>query len=332
MNDRALPILGHAATLADLTRCRILQALGRQELTVSELCRVLQLPQSTVSRHLKVLSDGGWLKVRAQGTRNFYRLAGDELAGDARRLWRLVREQLTGTPADEEDARRLDSVVVERRAGSQAFFASAAARWDPLRQELFGRRFDLLALLCLCDRDWVVGDLACGTGQVAQALAPFVRQVIAVDGSPAMLAAARGRLRHATGVRLLEGPLEDLPLADAELDVATLVLALHHVPEPDRVLAEAKRVLKPGGRLLVADMMPHQREEYRREMGHVWLGFAEDEIERRLAGAGFVAVRYQPLPADPDARGPSLFVATATRPQSARRRHRPQAVAAGAAA
>lgn len=305
-------ILDHAATLADPTRCRLLLLLEAHELTVSELCTITQLPQSTVSRHLKVLADGGWLRSRRDGTRHAYRMSADEMADAGGELWRLVRDQLAAEATTAQDRLRLTAVLAERRDRSRAFFSSTAGEWDRLRDELFGRSFDLFALLALLDPTWTLADLACGTGRVAAALAPAVGRVIAIDDSPQMLAAARRRLAELPGVEVREGRLEELPLADASLDAATLFLALHHVAEPHLVLAEARRVLRPGGRLLLVDMLPHDREEYRDEMGHSWLGFGADQIRQLLAAADFTQPRLWPLPADPEARGPALFVAAGT--------------------
>ncbi len=304
-------ILDHAAILSEVTRCRILLLLDRQELTVSELVSVLQLPQSTASRHLKVLADGGWVHSRRDGTSHLYQLAADSLDGAAEQLWQLIRGQLSETPASLQDSRRLESVLLERRSRSQAFFTETASEWDRLRDELFGHRFDLHALLALLDRRWVVGDLGCGTGRTSEALAPHVGHVYAVDGSAAMLEAARVRLEGSANLTFREGQLEKLPLEDETLDAAVLFLALHHTPDPARVIGEARRVSKTGGKLLIVDMLPHDREDYRRKMGHVWLGFSERKVRRMLAAAGFASVNFQPLPADPEAKGPNLFVATA---------------------
>src|SRR5919199_6338629 len=219
--------------LADATRSRLLLVLDRHELTVSELCAVLQLPQSTVSRHLRVLADEGWVVSRAEGTSRQYRVAAP-LEPPARRLWQLVREQLAEGADASRDAERLRSVVAERRRKSQEFFSTAAGQWDALRAELFGRRVELSALLGLLDDEWVVGDLGCGTGQLAESLAPFVRRVVAVDASRAMLAAARRRLAHAPNVELRLGELEALPAEDGELDAAVLFLVLHYVVDPPR--------------------------------------------------------------------------------------------------
>ena len=309
-------IFDDLTTLADATRSRMLLLLERHELTVSELCAVLQLPQSTVSRHLKTLADAGWVMSRRDGTSRFYALALDDRGPETRRLWALLREQITATPGADQDSRRLKGVLGRRQTKSQQFFESAAGQWDHVRQELFGRSSHLLALPGLLDERWSVGDLGCGTGQIAAVLAPFVRRVVAVDRSSDMLQEAARRLREYGNVEVRQAELEALPLESGELDAATMVLVLHHLPDPAAALGEASRILKPGGRLLIVDMLPHDREEYRQQMGHVWLGFSEDTIQRMLAAAGFDSIRIVPLAADPDAKGPALFVAAAVAAQS----------------
>ena len=306
-------ILDHLSALADTTRSRILLLLDRHELAVTELCGIMQLPQSTVSRHLKALADSGWISARAEGTSNVYAMTRDGLDASTRRLWALVREQVGPTPAAKNDQRRVQTVLAERRTKSQEFFSSSAGQWDRLRDDLFGERFHLAALPAFADAEWTVGDLGCGTGQMAAALAPFVGHVVAVDASSAMLQAARKRLHGFENVELRRGDLEALPIDDARLDAATLALVLHHLPEPGRALAEVARVLKPRGRLLIVDMLPHDRESYRQQMGHVWLGFSDEHVRRLLDESGFGDVRIVPLSPDPKSKGPGLFVATAKR-------------------
>ena len=308
-------IFDDLTTLADATRSRMLLLLERHELTVSELCTVLQLPQSTVSRHLKTLSDASWVLSRRDGTSRYYTLSLDERGGPARRLWSLLRDQVGATAGADQDARRLKNVLARRQSKSQEFFETTAGQWDKLRADLFGTASHLQALPALLDERWTVGDLGCGTGRVACALAPFVAHVIAVDRSGEMLQAARRRVRDLPSVEVRRGELEALPIAGDELDAATLLLVLHHLPVPASALSEAYRVLKPGGRLLIADMLPHDREEYRQQMGHIWLGFSEEHIKRLLAGAGFDRVRIVSLPVNSAAKGPALFVATAMKGQ-----------------
>ncbi len=316
MDSSGPTLLPQLALLSDLAKTRVLCALERQELTVSELCLVLRQPQSTVSRLLKQLGDQGWLARRREGTRAFYALDTETLGPAERRVWLLVREQVHDLPACAKDRARLARVLQQRRGRSSLFFAQAE-QWQQVRHELYGERFDLHALLGLLDPEWSYGDLGCGGGDIAAALAPFVARVVAVDRSAAMLEAARVRLDGLANVELRSGELERLPVGDGELDAAGLLLVLHHVAEPLAVVREAARVLRPGGRLLVVDMLAHEREELRSQLGHVWLGFAPAQVDRLFANAGFEAVRCNPLPPAPEARGPRLFVASAGLPRVA---------------
>lgn len=303
----ALAVFDRLSALADPIRGRLLLALERQELTVREIQTVLQLPQSTVSRHLRVLSDAGLVTTRSEGTSNWYRMPVRELDPGLRRLWLAVRDEVAGTVAARRDGERLRGILAERHLRSRSFFDSSAGQWDRLRHELFGERAELLALLGLLDAGWVVGDLGCGTGQVASAVAPFVERVIAVDESAAMLKAARHRTRELRNVEVREGALEALPIEAGTLDAALLMLVLHHAPDPAALLAEAHRVMRPGGRLLILDMLPHEHIEYRDQMGHQWLGFPEGQLTEWLRDTGFSEPRIVPLPVDAAARGPGLF-------------------------
>ena len=309
----ATAIFDDLTALSDATRSRMLLILERHELTVSELCAVLQLPQSTVSRHLKTLADASWVASRRDGTSRYYTLALDERDAHTRRLWSLLREQIATTAGADQDARRLKGVLGRRQIKSEEFFASAAGQWDRLRRELFGAASALHALPALIDSRWTIGDLGCGTGETSAALAPFVARTVAVDRSGEMLQAARRRLRDIPNVEVRRGELESLPIADGELDAAVMMLVLHHVPDPAAALQEAARALKPRGKLVLSDMLPHDHEEYKQQMGHVWLGFGDDQLRRLLGTAGFDDLRIVPLPVDPGAKGPALFVGSAVR-------------------
>ena len=307
----ALPLLDSFSALADPTRCRMLALVDQHELTVSELCAVLQLPQSTVSRHLKTLADAGWVASRRDGTSRYYTLALEAHDGAHGRIWELTRAQLAGRAGVEQDERRLQRVLAQRSETSQQFFASAAGQWDRLRTELFGHDASWRALLGMLPDDWVVGDLGCGTGMLVEALSVHVCRVIGVDASDEMLTAARARVGEAPSVDLRRGVLEALPVDDSTLDAAVMMLVLHHLPSPVPALMEARRVLKPGGRLLIVDMAPHEHEEYRQQMGHVWLGFSDEHMRRLLDQAGFPEVHLARLAPATEAKGPTLFTATA---------------------
>jgi ArsR family transcriptional regulator len=304
---RPAVVFDRLGTLADATRSRILLLLEGTELTVGELCLVMQLPQSTVSRHLKILSDEGWVAVRDSGASRFYTLVPSRLDPFAKRLWQVVREQVSSSSAAQQDMRRRESVLSVRRLKMQTFFSGAAGSWDQMRADLIGARTDLLALMDLFDESWIVGDLGCGTGHLSEALAPVVKQVVAVDESGAMLTAAKRRLAAFDNVDVRSGSVEELPIEDGELDVALLFMVTHFVLEPAKVLADVRRVLKLGGRLVILDLTSHEREEYSLQMGHVWQGFSEEQVRSWVTDAGLSVARYRVLRADPMAKGPALF-------------------------
>lgn len=315
MNQTAIPsqLLARLDALADPARLRLLALLEAHELGVGELTEILQLPQSTVSRHLKLLAEQGWVVSRAERTANLYSLANGELAAPARALWELARQEIAAWPALAHDRLRLERRLAERRGGGRDFYASVAQRWEELRGELYGRRFTEAAIAALVPRHWVVADLACGAGDVAVRLAPRVARVVGVDASPEMLQAARRRARGLANVELHEADLAALPLADASCDAALLVLALTHVEAPPAALAEMARILKPGGRAVVVDLLRHDRDEFRREMGQLRNGFDAEELAALLAEAGLAEVDCSPLPPEPEAKGPALLLASASR-------------------
>jgi ArsR family transcriptional regulator len=226
-------------------------------------------------------------------------------------LWMLVRAQVAMAPGASQDAHRAMSVLQRRAAKARVFFQDSAEYWDKMRVDMIGARADLLALLDLLDDRWVVGDLGCGAGQLMEALAPCVAKVIGVDESGPMLDAARKRLGRFDNVELRPGTIETLPIDDDALDVAILFLVAHFISDPANVMTEIRRVLAPGGRLLIVDLMSHDRVDYVVQLGHVWQGFDGEQVKEWLMEAGFDAPRYRALPADPEAMGPGLFVASA---------------------
>src|SRR3954452_5511943 len=167
-------IFDDLSALSDATRSRMLLLLERHELTVSELCAVLQLPQSTGSRLLKTLADAEWVTSRRDGTSRYYTLALDERTAPTRRLWSVLRDQVASSVGADQDARRLKSVLARRQTKSEEFFSSSAGQWDRLRQEMFGRASTLQVLPALLEPTLELGDLGCGTGQTTAALAPYV--------------------------------------------------------------------------------------------------------------------------------------------------------------
>ena len=306
-------LLERLSTLSDLGRLRLLRLLEREELSVGELARALQLPQSTVSRHLKVLHERGWVGKRSAGTASLYRLDAGALGPEEAALWTLARQQLGTSPTLTGDDARLAEVLTERRGDSRAFFGRLGGEWDELRGELFGGDFTAEALLSFVSPAWTIADLGCGTGNAVERLAPIVKKVVAIDREPAMLDAARRRLERFDNIEFRAGDLLDLPLDDASVDAVMVFLVLHHLPDPAAAVAEMARVLRPGGVVMIVDMVLHDRDLYRHTMGHVHLGFDESTIAGWLPDTGLSHLTYRRLRPDTTARGPGLFVATAVR-------------------
>ena len=303
-------ILDQLGLLSEMTRVRILRLVANEELGVGEIAQILQLPQSTVSRHLKVLDTHGYLTRRQVGTSSMVRFVVDDLDAAREALWTLVVSETADDPSVTQDFNRMKGILSQRQLDSRAFFGQVASRWGEVRAELFGTLFTTSALVALLPDDWVVADLGCGSGEVSAQLAPSVRHVIGVDHEQAMLDAAEDRLSGVENVSLRLGELSALPLRDEEADAALLMLVLHHVDDLVAAMTEVNRILKPGGRCAVIDMVQHGRDDYRHRMGHVHMGFTEAQIKTICRSAGLRLTRFSMVPADPSAQGPGLFVAT----------------------
>jgi ArsR family transcriptional regulator len=306
-------LLGWMGSLADPTRLRLLRLLERHELGVAELCDILQLPQSTVSRHLKLLADEDWAGSRRQGTVHLYRMTTAGLDPAARKLWLVAREQTEAWPMIRQDELRLARRLQHRRSESEAFFASAAGQWDRLRDELYGIAFTQQAMLALLPDNAVIADLGCGTGRVAARLAPWVGSVIAVDNSAAMLKAARNRTEGLANVDLRKGDLTAIPIEDGTCDAAVMLLVLSYVADAPAAIAETSRILKPGGQAVIVDLLPHDREDFRLRMGQQILGFELENVRSMMQDAGLMVTRAMPLPPEPEVKGPALFLVAARR-------------------
>ncbi len=311
-------------SLADTTRLRILRVLSVEELSVSELVEVLGQPQSTVSRHLKILKDAGLLVDRRSGATVMYStcpqepecgsLTGFETPSDSSsgvapldsssnggaRLAALRSGLLSwmGQQTIDVDLRnRLDRVVRSRRSGDADFFDVLGARWDQLRIEAFGEAFHLEALTWLLPRDWTVADVGTGTGYLLPLLSSRFARVIAVDASETMLQAARHRpeLKDSGNVDFRAGTLDRLPVDTDSLDLAIASLVLHHVLEPAGAIIELRRSLRPGGVLLLIEQEPHHHAEFHDRMGDRWWGFELAQLIRWCREAGFTDVQIKPL-------------------------------------
>ena len=304
-------ILGWMECLADATRLRLLWLLEQQELGVTELCEVLQMPQSTVSRHLKLLADQNWVLGRRQGTNHLYRMILDEIDPSARRLWIVAREQTDDWATLEQDKLRLSRLIRHRDDEAQTFFAGAAGQWDKLRDELYGRSFITKAIAALLPAKSTIADLGCGTGSLSVELAQHVHRVIGIDNSQAMLRAARRRAAELSNLELRRGELTALPIDNHICDAAVMILVLTYSAQPQVALKEVHRILKPGGTFVMVDLLRHDREDFRRQMGQQNLGFETEKLQHDLLEVGFDSAKISLLSPEPDAKGPALLLVRA---------------------
>ena len=289
-------MLSYFKALADETRLRLLYVLSRYELNVNELMDILSMGQSRISRHLKILSSAGLLISRRDGLWVFYTVTEE---GEARRFLEAMLPFLARDRMFHADLDAAACVIEERRRSTRQFFNAIADDWDQLTREVLGC-FDLPgAIVASMPQGAVAVDLGCGTGQVIERMLPTAREVIGVDGSARMLDLARRRF-NADGekVSLRIGDLEHLPLRDGEADFVSINMVLHHLSSSHTALAEARRVLQAGGKLVVTDFDRHENESMRVSYGDRWLGFTSETLLSALERAGFTLLSTTRIPVE----------------------------------
>ncbi|HEY0115451.1 MAG TPA: metalloregulator ArsR/SmtB family transcription factor [Allosphingosinicella sp.] len=276
------------AALADPTRLRVLALLRTMELSVGEIAQVLGQSQPRVSRHVKILCDAGLIERRKEGSWVFLALGGSELVDP---LFGLIErwKQRGGAEAWVADTERLQAVRAERAAAAQNYFAAHANDWDHLRS-LHVAEAEVEAAIGRALADRSVGrlvDVGTGTGRMLELFGTDAAHALGIDRSPEMLRLARVKLAEAgLSAELRQGDMYALPLAAGSADTVILHQVLHYAQNPAAAVAEAARLLAPGGRLLIADFAPHEREELRTRDAHVRLGFGDDLVLRYLEQAG----------------------------------------------
>jgi SAM-dependent methyltransferase len=300
--------LDSLTALNDSARLRILYILNQHELSVGEVADVVQLPQSTVSRHLKLLLDAKFAARRTIGTVGLYRTA-PSMPAETRELWSIAISNAGQLPVMDIDSERLVSVLARRHTDSRTFFKNVGSEWETLRHGLFGSNFTSVALLSLLDPSLRVVDIGCGIGNAANLIAPFVAHVTGVDREVSMLQQAGDRPDHPTNVEYVQGDAANLPLEDQSLNVALFCLVLHHVEDVEQAMQEACRVVCSGGRILIIDMQQHSNDEYTHTLGHVHRGFSEQNLQDFSNNCDCVLQKYHCLSPDTESRGPSLFAA-----------------------
>ncbi len=306
-----MKILHQFKALADETRLRLLGILAHHELNVGEIVQALNMGQSRISRHLKILMDAGFVVCKRNGLWAFYSTAKDD---SSQGLLEAVLTGLTEVPEHKEDLQNAIQVLQDRRQSTISFFDELALDWSKMSQDILGDFnlnaliLDHLALCGLTDQHGVVADLGCGPGIMLGLLAQQAQEVIGVDSSARMLEAAAKLLPDQAFVSLRLGDLEHLPLRDDEVDAAIMSLVLHHLPAPRAGVLEMARIVRPGGQGIIADFATHDNESMRSRYGDRWFGFSPADLHAWMQEAGFEHIHIQTFSVNLDLQ---LLVATA---------------------
>jgi ubiquinone/menaquinone biosynthesis C-methylase UbiE/DNA-binding transcriptional ArsR family regulator len=276
--------------LADPTRLRIMALLERDELSVNELQEITRLGQSRISTHLGPLQEAGLVQSRREGKRTFYKL-NQQADASAREFMQLATrgaKELGEYPADQVNLKR---ILARRQQQAQLFFNQIAGRFD--RSYGPGRSWQAFGQLLLrVLPPLTIADLGAGEGLLSELLARRAKRVIAVDNSEKIVAFGANKAKR-NGIKNLEfrlGDLEQPPVDRQSVDLVILSQALHHAKAPARAIAAAHNILKPGGQVMILDLLKHNFEQARELYGDMWLGFAESDLHKWLESAGFKKV------------------------------------------
>lgn len=294
--------------LADSTRLRLLRILHQGDFTVQDLMQILKMGQSRISRHLKLLSAAGLLRVEKQGTWHYYRLSPAE--GLFHSIWPFLQAQLIELEGQEQDAAGILQVMAARRQRSQDFFNRHARDWDNMHVELLSLPDYQDSLLAMLPHGGLLVEIGAGTGSLLPLLAEKSERTVGLDHSPSMVAMAREtvaghRLADKVDVRLAE--MNHLPFADRSVRAIVMNQVLHHAEQPVEVFREISRVLETEGVLVLADLTRHQHDWTRERLADQWLGFRQSELEVWLAETGMFLTTYREF-GDPDTQQSVLLL------------------------
>jgi ArsR family transcriptional regulator len=297
--------------VADPNRLRILLLLKGEELSVAELQEILVMGQSTISTHLSQLKQAGLVEDRRAGKSSLYRLT----PAEGSPLEQILAEARAEIPESSSDQAAMRRVLRKRQDKMRAFFDSVAGRLG--KNYVPGKSWKSVAeaLLRLMP-PMTIADLGAGEGSFALLLAERATKVIAVDTSAKMLEVGRDQaLRNGVkNVEFRHGDMEEIPIADAEVDLVFFSQSLHHALHPERALQDAHRILVPGGRIVILDLARHRFEEARELYADEWLGFSEADLEAMLERAGFTSVSTSVVDKEPEAPQFQTLLAVAHKP------------------
>ncbi len=272
--------------LSDQTRLRILNLLQKRELNVNEIVSILDMGQSRISRHLKILSDSLLITSRKDGLWVFYRADNSGFSGE---LIRLIDSKLKNEEPFLLDIANLDMYIKERGERGKEYFNKIASDWKKIRIKILGDLDLNSEIVRVVGKCRCAADLGCGNGELAAMLLDKSEKVIGVDRSPGMLDEADKYLISIgkEGYDLRLGELAHLPVRDGETDCAVINMVLHYLDDPSSAIEEAGRIVKKGGRFVIADLLSHSDESLRSGYGHRWLGFSEDTVRNWISVNGF---------------------------------------------
>jgi len=277
--------------LSDETRMRLLNLSVHYELNVNEIVSILEMGQSRISRHLKILTDCGLLTFRRDGLWIFYSAA---IKGEGFDFIQSIKHLFNHNSQFKIDLEAAEKCIVERSNKTTRFFDAISKNWELLKQDIVGD-LDLNGkiLKAIGASDTIV-DLGCGTGDLLPLLKTKSVHVIGVEKSVKMLEEARKHYElNRDGIDLRIGELEHLPLRDEEAEIALTNLVLHHLSEPKKAIKEVHRILKTGGSFIIIDLHVHQDETMRKRYGDLWLGFSIDVLENWLKESGFLPQKVE---------------------------------------
>jgi ubiquinone/menaquinone biosynthesis C-methylase UbiE/DNA-binding HxlR family transcriptional regulator len=285
--------------LSEGIRLRLIRLLAAEELNGSELRQILDVPQSTLSRHLNVLKESGLVQSRREGNHSFFYLDHQpRLNGSTEDLLKIVNDLTKDDAELAEDAVKLSEILEERRRQVLEHFEAAGETWDEFQVQHADHVVKHRALNRLIPQDQVLVDAGCGSGYLLPELAAAHGQVIAVDNSAAQLERARSKCQREElrNVEFRRGELEKLPLTDGEASGVFAHLTLHHTPSPELAVREMTRVLKPGGTLVITDFLPHEETWLRDEHADLWLGFEAHVVAGWMRSAGLTTITEEQQP------------------------------------
>lgn len=277
--------------LSDETRLRLVHLSLHFELNVNEIVSIMEMGQSRISRHLKILTDSRLLRSRRDGLWTFYSVVPE---GDGHDFIGAVKYVFDGDPVFAGDLERAQRVLDQRAMESVRFFDSIAEDWEKMKRDIIGDSGINRKILEAVPECGTVVDLGCGTGDLLAPLKERSQRVIGVEKSSRMLETARSRFAgDGKNVELRIGELEHLPVRDGEADAAVINMVLHHLAEPQKAFKEVHRLLKKGNIFVVVDLLQHQQEFMRERFSDRWLGFSIEEIRTWLESCGFVVEKTE---------------------------------------